>query len=88
MVHVLLNLFRRPRVGTVALLNQRDYQRTRTKNAQFVSFLDDSGFRRINTDKWERGMRRRRAIAYALLWMMVAGFTWVVIESAQALSLF
>ncbi|MBE2213080.1 MAG: hypothetical protein IAE82_04345 [Opitutaceae bacterium] len=88
MVHVLLNLFRRPAIGTVALLNRRDYQRTTTKNAQFVSFLDDSGFRRVNTDKWERSMRRRRAVAYALLWMMVAGFAWVVIESAQALSLF
>jgi hypothetical protein len=88
MVHVFLNLFRRPAVGTVALLNQRGNERTRTKNAQFVSFLDDSGFRRVNTDKWERSMRRRRAVAYALLWMMVAGFAWVVIESAQALSIF
>jgi len=88
MVQVLLNLFRRPAVGSVALLHQRGSQRTRTKNAQFVSFLDDSGFRRLNTDKWERSMRRRRTVAYALLWLMVSGFAWVVIESAQALSLF
>jgi hypothetical protein len=33
-------------------------------------------------------MRRRRVVAFACVWLMVAGFAWVVIESAQALSIF
>jgi hypothetical protein len=89
MLRCLINLFRRPPVGTSALLHRRDYDRTSTKNAQFVSFLDESGFRRgIDSNKYEASMRRRRVAAYVLLGMMVAGFAWVVIESAQALSIF
>lgn len=89
MLRVIFNLLRRPALGTSALLHRRGYNRTRTKNAQFVSFLDESGFRRgIDSTKYEKSMRKRRVAAYALLWMMVAGFAWVVIESAQALSIF
>ena len=36
----------------------------------------------------EYAFRRQRIVAYSLLWVMVAGFAWVVIESAQALSIF
>ena len=88
MLRCVLNKFRRPPVGTCALMHRRDFDRTSTRNVQFVSFLDESGFRRVDPDKYERSMRRRRSVAYALLWTMVAGFAWVVIESAQALSLF
>lgn len=89
MLRLIANLIRRPALGSSALLHRRDYDRTRTKNAQFVSFLDESGFRRgIDSNKYEKSMRRRRVAAYAFLWMMVAGFAWVVIESAQALSIF
>lgn len=88
MMRAMLNLLRRPAVPHSALLHRRDFDKTSTRNAQFISFLDDSGFRRVDPDKWERRMRRQRAVAYVLLWSMVAGFAWVVIESAQALSLF
>ena len=88
MIRCVLNMLRRPAVDSSALLHRRDYDRTSTRNVQFVSFLDESGFRRVDPDKYERSMRRRRVVAYALLWMMVAGFAWVVIESAQALSIF
>jgi len=87
-MRAMFNLLRRPATPQSALLHRSNLDRTSTRNAQFISFLDDSGFRRIDTDKWERRMRRQRVIAYALLWTMVAGFAWVVIESAQALSLF
>ena len=54
-----------------------------------VSFLQQSGFReRINPDHYERKMRRRRLVAYAFIILVVVGFSWVMIESAQALSLF
>ena len=56
---------------------------------QFVSFLQQSGFReRINPDHYERKMRRRRLVAYAFIVLVVVGFSWIMIESAQALSLF
>jgi hypothetical protein len=65
-----------------------DIHRTPTKNPQFVSFLTQSGFRKVDPDKYEKSLRRRRVIAHALMWTILAGFGWVVIESAQALSLF
>ena len=45
-------------------------------------------FGRSIPNKYERSLRRRRMVAHALLWSILAGFGWVVIESAQALSLF
>ncbi len=61
---------------------------TRTQNSQFLSFLHDSGFRRVNPDLYERSLRRRRVVMAVFSWAAVAGFAWVVIESAQALSMF
>jgi hypothetical protein len=88
MLRCAFNMLRRSPVGRSALLYRQDLGCTRTRNAQFISFLDESGFRRVNPDRYERSMRRRRTAAFALLWMLVAGFAWVVIESAQALSIF
>lgn len=59
------------------------------KNPQFVSFLQQSGFREgINLDHYEKKMRRRRIAAYAVLAVILAAFSWIMLESAQALSLF
>lgn len=88
MLRCILNKFRRSPVSTSVLLDRGEFDRTRTKNVQFVSFLDESGFRRVDPNRYERKMRHRKFVANALLWMIVAGFTWVVIESAQALSIF
>jgi hypothetical protein len=63
-------------------------QTTTTKNGQFLSYLGQAGFRRVNPAKYERSMRYRRAALAVFFWMLVAGFSWVVIESAQALSMF
>jgi len=87
MVRYLFNRFRRPTIRSGSLLFA-DIHRTPTKNAQFVSFLTQSGFRKVDPDKYEKSLRRRRVIAHALMWTILAGFGWVVIESAQALSLF
>lgn len=88
MLRCVLNMFRRPPVTSSSLLYRRDMNKTSTRNAQFISFLDESGFRRVDPNKHERAMRRRRVVAFACIWLMVAGFAWVVIESAQALSIF
>jgi hypothetical protein len=63
-------------------------QTTCTKNAQFISYLVESGFRQVNVDRYEAGLRRRRAFKVALFWLLGAGCTWVVVESARALSMF
>jgi hypothetical protein len=61
---------------------------TRTKNAQFLSYLAESGFRQVNADRYESSLRRRRLLKHALLWLLAGGGAWVVIESARALSMF
>lgn len=89
MIRYILNCLRRPTVRSGALLfTDVSRTQTQTRNAQFVSFLSESGFRRVDPNKYERSLRRRRIVAHALLWSILAGFGWVVIESAQALSLF
>jgi hypothetical protein len=87
MVRYLINRLRRPTVKSGRLLFA-DISRTQTRNAQFVSFLSESGFRKVDPGKYERSLRRRQVVAHVLLWSILAGFGWVVIESAQALSLF
>ena len=63
-------------------------RRTRTINGQFISFLAESGFRRVDPDHYERSMRRRRVVVAAFIWAAIVGFAWVVVESAHALSMF
>lgn len=63
-------------------------RRTRTINGQFISFLAESGFRRVDPGLYERSMRRRRVVLAALIWSAIVGFAWVVVESAHALSMF
>ena len=63
-------------------------QPTRTKNGQFLSYLGQAGFRRVNPAKYERSMRYRRIAMAVFFWGLLAGFSWIVIESAQALSIF
>lgn len=61
---------------------------TPTKNAQFVSFLVDSGFRRVNADRYEASLRQRRMLRGVFIWLLGAGGAWVLLESAKALSSF
>ena len=61
---------------------------TSTKNAQFISYLVESGFRQVNVDRYEVSLRRRRAFKVTLFWLLGAGGAWVVVESARALSMF
>jgi hypothetical protein len=61
---------------------------TRSRHAQFASFLEDSGFRRHDSDHYERAMKRRSLVKNFLKLATGAGAIWVVIESARALTLF
>lgn len=58
-----------------------------TTNAQFVSYLMESGFRATNSDRYEASLRRRRLVRIALFWLLVGGGAWIIIESAKALSM-
>jgi hypothetical protein len=87
MLALLRNLLRRPSVPFDPLLTRR-LRRTRVKNPQFVSFLSSSGFRRSPWPKHGDVLRRRRAVATALVWALALAFGWGVVESARALSIF
>jgi hypothetical protein len=87
MIPWLSTVLHRPTFRADSQLHARR-RRTRTQSSQFVSFLKDSGFRRVNPDLYESAMRRRRIVMTVLGWATVIGFTWIVIESAQALSMF
>ena len=77
----------RPPIRMWSVDNSR-IRTTCTKNAQFISYLVESGFRQVNVDRYEVSLRRRRALKVALFWLLGAGGAWVVVESARALSMF
>lgn len=61
---------------------------TRTQNAQFISYLVESGFRQVNPDRYETSLRRRRWLKGFLFVVIGACFAWVIIESAKAFTIF
>ncbi len=88
MIHWLSTvLLRRPAHRAGPCLHRRPGQ-GRTTNGQFLSFLQGTRFRQVNPDAYERSLRRRRVVMAMFTWAAAAGFAWVVIESAQALSMF
>jgi len=87
MLRVLRQWFRRPTIRMWSVDNSR-IRTTQTKNAQFISYLVESGFRQVNVDHYESSLRRRRWCKGALLCLLGAGGAWVVIESAKAISMF
>jgi len=60
----------------------------RVKHAQFACFLEETGFRTHNVDRYERSLRRRRVTKFLLLWASAFAIAWVVLESARAVTLF
>ena len=62
--------------------------RTKLINPQFVTFLETSKFRRMSLDKHEKKMRRK--IVWGRMSLLIGAliFGWIVIESAQAITLF
>ena len=77
----------RPALRMASVDNSRIHT-TRTQNAQFISYLVESGFRQVNPDRYEASLRRRRLGRNLLVAAMAGGLAWVVIESAKALSMF
>jgi hypothetical protein len=61
---------------------------TNTRRVQFISYLEASGSRSRHVDRYERGLRRRRTAKFFLLATLGFAIAWVLIESAQAVTLF
>jgi hypothetical protein len=66
----------------------RRLRMTDARHAQFVSFLESSGYRTHHPDRYEQSLRRRRTFKGILYWFSAVGASWFVIESAKALTLF
>jgi hypothetical protein len=68
------------RDGRIRMRNVRDAQR--------ASFMESSGYRTFSADRYERSLRRRRAVRGMLYWLGAVGAAWVVLESARAVQIF
>ncbi|MDA0346754.1 MAG: hypothetical protein O3C43_14130 [Verrucomicrobia bacterium] len=87
-LHIVLKPFylrqKRPKQVRFSQLNVR----TKLINPQFVTFLKTTRFKRLNLDKHERRLRRKTVWGRMALLIATLLFGWLIIESAQAISLF
>jgi hypothetical protein len=60
----------------------------RVKHAQFACYLEETGYRTHNVDRYERSLRRRRIAKGFFLWASAFAAAWIVLESARAVMLF
>lgn len=68
--------------------SDRDLRFTEARHAQFASFLEQSGFRPHNVDRYERSLQRRRFGKVVLLVGAGIFIAWIALESAHALVMF
>ena len=62
---------------------------TRIRNAQFVSFFSENGcVSGSRPDYHDTRLRRQKAVRAVVVLSVVALGTWVVVESARALTIF
>lgn len=89
LIRKFLSFTRRPKIQFSRLMIGSGRSRNGTvRNAQFVGFLESSGFRRGDPIRNERVMSRRRLVVRVIVALLFAGFVWIMLESAHALSLF
>lgn len=89
LIRKIVSLSRRPKIRFARLMMNGGRSRNHAvRNAQFVGFLESSGFRTMDPVRHERTMNRRRVAVQALVFVLFLGFVWVMIESAHALALF
>ncbi len=80
----LLNLCHRPSLR----LGLRRDSRGRFRDPQFVSFMAQSNRRQLNSDAHDAVLRGRKLMRTVFRLAVAGGCAWVVLESAQALSVF
>ncbi|MCH8474389.1 MAG: hypothetical protein LAT55_04080 [Opitutales bacterium] len=79
---------RRLRLGVDPRSNPRSRRRNGLPGLLLASFLSDRGFRRRTENRFEKRIRRRRAMAMATIFVLSLAFAWVIMESAKALEIF
>ena len=84
MLPLIKNLFHRPviRFGMASDANHR------FRNPRFVSFINESNRKTLNTDFQDAVLKGRRFFRLALVACAVCAAAWIVLESAHALSMF
>ena len=88
MLRVFKNWFHRPAVRFGSVDNSR-IATTPVRNSLFISFIASQGCQRTrHVDGHESRMRRRKLAKGALYLGLGAMSTWIVIESARALTMF
>jgi hypothetical protein len=81
---LLKSLFHRP---AIRFGLSRD-RRGKFRDPRFVSFINQSNRRTLNTDLQDALLQGRKLVRFALVAVLVCGGTWVLVESAHALSMF
>lgn len=84
MLRVLLNLCHRPAVR----FGLRRDPRGRFRDPRFVSFMMDTNRKRLDTDFHDAVLKGRKLVKNLLRLAIAGGCTWIVLESAKALSVF
>lgn len=84
MLRVLLNFCRRPALR----FGLRRRQPGRFRDPRFVSFIVASNRKALDTDRQDAVLKARRLGKNVLRLGVGLGAAWVVLESAQALSIF
>lgn len=79
---------RRLRLGDNLWRESSSRRRSGLPGLLLASFLSDRGFRRRAENRFEKKIRRRRAMAMATIFLLSLAFAWVVMESAKALEIF
>ncbi len=87
MLHYLKSRLRRSPIREDAMLRRGD-TKDGVKNVQFVSFLQQSGFRKRALDHHDKTKRFKKAIAIAAIWSFLIACGWIAFESAEALEMF
>ncbi len=88
MLYVLKNLFHRPAIRMGRVDNSL-IQTTRLRNAQFVSFMAQSESRvPFASDRYDAKLRWRKRLKFTLIAATIVGLAWVIVESANAISMF
>jgi hypothetical protein len=62
--------------------------RGKFRDPRFVSFINQSNRKTLNTDFKDAVLQGRKLVRYALVAVIVCGGAWIVVESAHALSSF
>ncbi len=84
MLRALLNLFHRPTIRSGMVRGARGPVR----NPRFVSFIVQNNRRTLDTNFHDTVLRGRKLARQALYVLAAAAGTWVLVESAKALSTF